>query len=179
MFKATRQSHGFTLIELMITLAIAAILAALAAPSFADIIKNSRMTTQYNELLASLSVARSEAVKRALTVTVCKSNNQSTPTCAGNWHDGWIVFADTNADGTFDADDDEVIRVHSVLSGDNTLSFARNRISYRSDGLATGFTGTFTLCDDRDNSSRKGLVVSNTGRVRQTIASDTLADCPS
>jgi type IV fimbrial biogenesis protein FimT len=162
----------------MITLAIAGILAALAVPSFADLIKNNRMTTQYNEFLASLSIARSEAIKRAITVTVCKSNDQSTPACAGDWHDGWVVFVDNDADGVFDVGVDEVIRVHSVLSGGNTLNFARDRISYRSDALATGFTGTFTLCDDRGDSSSKGLVVSNTGRVRQAIASDALASCP-
>lgn len=178
MFKAVRQLHGFTLIELMITLAIAAILAGLAAPSFADLIKNNRMTTQYNELLGSLSIARSEAIKRALTVTVCHSNDLSTPACTGEWQEGWLVFVDNNGDGVFDTGVDEVIRVHSVLSGGNTLNFARDRISYQSDALATGFTGTFTLCDDRGDSSSKGLVVSNTGRVRQATASDALASCP-
>lgn len=169
----------------MITLAIAAILAGLAAPSFADLIKNNRMTTQYNEFLASLSIARSEAIKRAITVTVCKSNDQVTPACAGNWQDGWLVFVDNNGDGVFDVGTDEVIRVHGVLSGGNSLSFnggsgseRGNKISYRSDALATGFTGTFTLCDDRGDPSSKGLVVSNTGRVRQAIASDVLTSCP-
>jgi len=179
MHKNRGKTSGFTLLELMVTLAIAAILASLAAPSFSDIIKNNRMTTQYNELLASLSVARSEAIKRGATVTVCKSIDQAS--CSGNWKDGWIIFVESNTTGgtagTVDSGED-ILRVHAALSGGNTLSFARNRVSYGSDALATGFTGTFILCDDRGDSARKGLLVSNTGRVRQAIASDTLASCP-
>jgi len=174
-----KTDSGFTLIELMIALAIVAILATLAAPSFRETIQNNRMTTQYNELLTSLSVARSEAIKRGTTVTVCKSNDQNTPLCGGNWQDGWLIFVDIGAsEGEYSAGE-ELIRVHGSLSGGNTLNFARDSVSYGSDALAVGAsTGTFTLCDDRGDSASKGLVVSNTGRVRQAIASDTLASCP-
>jgi len=173
MYKSLNKNTGFTIIELMITLAIAAILASIAAPSFSELIKNNRMTTQYNQLLGSLNLARSEAIKRANTVTICNSS----PTCGGNWHSGWIVFVDENNDGNFDVGE-ETIRVHSALSGNNTLSFARDYITYGSDALATGFTGTFTLCDDRGDSNSKGLRVSNSGRVRHATASDTLVACP-
>ena len=155
------------------TLVIAGILATLAAPSFVDVIKNNRMTTQYNDLLASLSLARSEAIKRGDSVTACKAANPTT--CGGNWHDGRVVFVDSNSVGVIDAGE-EIIRVYSSLSGSNTLSFPRNRVTYSSNGLATGFTGTFTLCDDRPIS--KGLIVSNTGRVRHAIPADVLAACP-
>jgi len=162
----------------MITLAIAAILSSLAAPSFTNMIKDNRMTTQFNELLTSMSLARSEAIKRGLPVTACKSDDQdAAPSCGGNWEDGWIVFVDNNSDGSIDAGE-EIIQMTSALSGGNTLNFGRNRVTYRADALAIGFTGTFTLCDDRKNSDRKGLVVSNTGRVRQAIAADALNNCP-
>jgi len=175
MYNGRQKMQGFTIIELMITLLLAGVLASIAAPSFRNVIQNNRMTTQYNDLLASLSLARSEAIKRGENVTACKASNPTT--CGGNWHNGRVIFVDNNDDGTIDAGE-EIIRVYSSLSGNNTLNFPRNRVTYSSNGLATGFTGTFTLCDDRGDSDRKGLVVSNTGRVRHAIAADVLAACP-
>ena len=170
MYQSTVKIQGFTIIELMVTLAIAAILVSLAAPSFKDIIQNNRMTTQYNELLASLSVARSEAIKRGEDVIALSSNGN-------NWEDGWTVFVDTDGDGAPSAA--ETIRVGATLSGNNTLRFPRDRITYASSGLGSGLiTGTFTLCDDRGNAEARGLVVSATGRVRHAIAADALAGCP-
>lgn len=158
----------------MITLAIAAILAALAVPSFSDIIKNSRLTTQINGLAASLNLARSESIKRAITVTLCKSNNQTT--CGGNWQDGWLVYEDINGNGAVDADD-TIIRINSALSNGNTLVFpGRNRVTYQADGFAIGYNSTFKLCGDRGYTKAKGLVVSPSGRVRAADSSD-LTSC--
>lgn len=168
---------GFTIIELMITLAVATILLGLAAPSFNDIIKDSRLTTQINGLSASLNLARSEAIKRSLTVTVCKSANGTA--CGGEWQQGWIVFVDNNGNGAVEAGnpDDTIIRVNSVLSTGNTLIFpGKNRVTYKADGFAIGYNSTFTLCDGRGITKSKGLVVSNSGRVRTANPSD-LTSC--
>ncbi|PHS71152.1 MAG: general secretion pathway protein GspH [Methylophaga sp.] len=162
---------GFTIIELMITLVIAGVLASIAAPSFSNIIKNNRMTTQYNELLASLSLARSEAVKQSENVIILSNNGAV-------WNDGWTIFIDADSDTVPDAN--EIIRVHGALSGGNILRFnsATNKITYIGSGLTKGGSnGTFTLCDDRGNSERKGLIISNTGRARHAVSSDTLAGC--
>jgi len=170
MHTATFKLQGFTIIELMITLVIAGILASIAAPSFIDVIQNNRMTTQYNEVLASLSLARSEAIKQGEDVIALSNNGTS-------WENGWTIFIDADSDGTVDAG--EELRVNAKLSGKNTLRFPRDRITYASTGLGSGLvTGTFTLCDDRGNSDRKGLVVSTTGRIRHAIPADALAACP-
>ena len=136
------------------------------------------MATQYNELLTSLSIARSEAIKRGSPLIVCKSNDLATPACGGDWHDGWLVFVDTNNDGVFKTgDSDELIRIHSALSGNNTLHYNRDKIKYSANGLAISSNGTFTFCDDRGDNGSKGLKINITGRARKAIDSDTLASC--
>jgi len=171
---------GFTLVEALVVLAIVAIVSNIAAPSFNNLIQNSRMTTQYNELLTYLSLSRSEAVKHNSTVTICKSDDFATPACGGEWHDGWLIFVDDDGDGVFDVGTDELIRVHAALSGDNTLDYSHSRITFSGDGMASGvFNGTFTLCDSRGNTGRKGMIVSTTGRTRYAVSDDILAACPS
>jgi type IV fimbrial biogenesis protein FimT len=167
---------GFTLVELMITIAIAAIILAIAVPSFTQVIKNNRMAGQINELVSSLNLARSEAVKRGLSVTVCKRNAAGTNcNAAGQWGHGWIVFSDVNNDGAFndDADaalceagEDCLLRVHEGVQGGNTLSYGGTRVAYDSRGFTMGFNGAFTLCDDRGATHARGRVLSNTGRLR-------------
>jgi type IV fimbrial biogenesis protein FimT len=169
---------GFTLIELIITLAVAAILLGLAAPSFTDMIKDNRLIAQTNEFTASLNLGRSEAIKRALTVTICKSDNQTS--CGGNWQGGWLVFEDVDGQGDLDSGTDTIIRVHAALSNGNTLvsnsSTTSNRITYDASGFAMNYNSTFTFCDDRGLSSAKGRVISPSGRIRVASASD-LTSC--
>ncbi len=174
MKKAANRQHGFTLIELMITIAIAVILMTVGIPSFSETIKNNRLTTEINELLTALNVGRSEAIKRGVSTTVCTGSVGAS--CGGNWEDGWVVFVDSNGDGTIDAG--EEIRVHDSLTPGTTIAFPRTSIVYSGQGFAVGFTGTFVLCDSRGVSKAKGLVVSNTGRVRTASSSElTTAGC--
>jgi len=174
MFTPTKTA-GFTIIELMVTLAVAAVLLSIATPNFRDLIQNNRLTTEINTLSASLNLAKSEAIKRGIPVTLCKSNDfDSSPSCvaAANWHDGWIVWADGDGDGALDAN--EVIRVVNGLTSGTTLEFAigKDDIVYSPTGFASGYNGTFRLCDDRGIDSAKGLVVSPSGRVRTASTSN-------
>jgi type IV fimbrial biogenesis protein FimT len=82
---------GFTLIELLITISIMAILLAVAVPSFQNVALSSKLTSQANNFVASVQLARSEAIKRNATVTLCASSDGST--CTGAWKDGWVVRA--------------------------------------------------------------------------------------
>jgi len=84
-----KRNNGFTLVELMVVIAIVAILAALAFPSFEGSMRSNRVATTTNEMLSSLSLARSEAVRNSAFSEVCASADGAT--CAGGWNDGWLV----------------------------------------------------------------------------------------
>lgn len=151
-------NKGFTMLELMITLSIAAILAATAVPSFQSLMAQSQLTTQTNELVASLHYARSEAVKRGMRVTVCTSSDGSACTNGSGWQNGWIIFSDAGTAGEIDGGD-EVLRVFPPLQGvalTASLNFS-NSISYLASGRSRGNgnllgNGSFTLCSqDKQN----------------------------
>lgn len=167
------RTSGLTLIELVITLSIAAILLAIAAPSFSAIIQNNRMVTQVNVLVAGLNLARSEAIKRGDNVTVCRSNDGSS--CSGNWVDGWIVFSDLDNDGNVDAGE-PVVRTYSSSNTAATLTSTRNRFTFNSEGYSVGFEGTFLFCDSRGDADRRGLALAGSGRVRVAGLAE-LASC--
>src|SRR5690606_39053909 len=90
----TRRSHGVTLIEMMVTLAVAAILLAAAVPSFTSLIQNNRAATQVNDFVTAVHAARGEAIKRGMPVTLCASNNQQGCNAGSTWSNGWVVFED-------------------------------------------------------------------------------------
>lgn len=181
-FQPLRWQQGFTLIELMVTISVLAILLAIAVPSFQGLVLSSRLVTTTNDLASALAIARSEAVKRATRVTVCKSANSgaASPVCSAgaNWQDGWIVFVDSGVAGTVDGTDaNNVLRVFqpSVNNGmavDGGVNFG-NWISYLASGVSQGngnlangtFTVDFASCPDPATNMARSVVVSPTGRV--------------
>lgn len=89
---------GFTLLELMTTLAVAGIMLAVGVPSYLTVVRNNRAATNANELVSALTVARSEAIRRGDRVSLCRSDDGAS--CGGTWEDGWIVFLDGAATDT-------------------------------------------------------------------------------
>ena len=164
------KTRGLTLIELLITLAIVGILLAGATPSMTEFIQNNRAVTQINELQASLSLARNEAIRRNNNITICRS--ATTLSCSGDWTNGWIVFVDDDFDGIVD-DGDEVLSVHGHLTGGNTLAFSQTRVIYANSGMArSGSNGTFVLCDARGTTNSMGIIVGVSGRPRLATSGD-------
>lgn len=98
-----RQVAGFTLLELMVTISIMAILLAVAVPSFQGSLRSNRVATTSNELLASLSLARSEGIKSTRGGGVCASANGTS--CGTDWNQGWMVWTEKDGDGVYDTDE--------------------------------------------------------------------------
>ncbi len=161
------KNSGFTLLELLITLAIIALVTAIAAPSMTAFVENDRLITQINTLTSHLNYARSEAVLRHTQIGVCSSSN--TTSCNGaDWNDGWLVFVDTNGDSSFTVGE-EVLKVQQTLEGSSTTltTTIGNTVVFDTRGFAPNMAGTFSLCDHRGVSELRSLSLSNTGRVRK------------
>ena len=172
-----KKQSGFTLIELLTTVIIIGVVLAIGVPSFREIIQNQRMGTQINELVSDLQYARSEAIKRNSTISTCMRNVAGTACIGGaSWLGGWLVFNDPNDNGTVDGGE-AILKVRGAINSMTSFDFSGGtRVRYDSQGFARGFAGTLTLCDTRGDTKRKGITVSNTGRVRRSVAAD-MASC--
>jgi type IV fimbrial biogenesis protein FimT len=172
--RAALPAPGFTLIELLMVLAVMAILAALATPSMARLVDSTRLTSASNGFLAAMYYARSEAIKRNGPVALCKSATGLGCAVTGGWEQGWIVFHDTNNNGTADAG--ELIVQHSQalpdgfkLSGNQNVA---GYISFTPSGrtrLVSGAfqAGTLTLCKaSGEEIGARQIVINNAGRAR-------------
>lgn len=170
---------GFSLLELMVTVAVLAITVTIALPSFTSTIQNNRLSTQANQFIAALQLTRSSAISRNQRITLCKSSDGSSCTTNGDWTQGWIIFVDNNSDATLDIGE-ELLRVQTSLDGNTTLNGetdVADYISYVASGasqLTNGDIqqGSLALCDERGFVSQsKGININSTGRPRTSEAS--------
>ena len=185
-----KKCSGVSLIELMITLSIAAILLALGAPSFMAMLNTNRLEARAGDFISSLNVARSEAVLRNTRTSMCKSSDGAS--CTGDWEEGWIVFVDDGENAGVVDGDEEVILVYGgfdhasyTLRGNSNVT---NRVSFSAQGYSLGFNGQLVLCFDEDQSGEgdfddengRVIIISSSGRIRKVDPSDgdvSLTDC--
>lgn len=176
-----KTSSGLTLIELLVAVVLFVILVALAAPNMQSFMRSNRLTAATNDLVASLNLARSAAVKRTTAVKICISNvaQDDCDTGTGNWENGWITFIDADNDNIIDSSE-KVLRVSRSLAGGTTIrspQFGTGiTITFKSDGSAsdgsTSVAGSFKICDEEANAKRaRGINISQTGLI--SAAKDT------
>lgn len=171
------QCLGFTLTELMVTVAIIGIIASLGVPSFQAVLQQNRASSTANELIAALNMARSEAIKRGQIVSLCKSSTISDeePSCSEDttWSSGWIVFVDADGDGSVD-DSDTRLKIGHASGNNTTLQETGDGESAYISYLPNGFIrwsdpdsadATLEICA---GSAKRTIDIGASGRVHIT-----------
>jgi type IV fimbrial biogenesis protein FimT len=172
---------GWTLIELMIALALGALLVSLAVPGYQDWIANYQLASRAEQLAGSLTLARSEAIKRGQRVTLCRAPDGWHCGDSAGWEAGWLVYVDMNGDGSITGDEPVLrsegaaatgIHVHGNRPVDDYVSFTGlGHARLQNGGLQMG---TFTIC--RRGLPARKVVLANSGRIRVEKSRDVCTD---
>ena len=177
------RSRGFTLIELMIAIALTGLLLSMAVPALDNFTTSARQTSAINDFVASMHMARSTAVTTNFRTTICPSSNGVNCETV-SWDDGWIVFADRDSDQAVD-NDEQIISSSDGFDGVDIQSAEFGQfLMYRPNGRAmtasaAGNSGQFTICDDRGSDKAKVIILDLSGRPRvsKTLANGSSPSC--
>jgi type IV fimbrial biogenesis protein FimT len=158
-------SSGFTLIEIMIALAVLSILGTLAVPGFINLLCDASRTNAVNAFIHSVFLARSEAIKRGEVVSICKSADGANCNDSGEWNGGWITFVNTDRDEPPQRDADESLIFVQEPWRDGRISSNRLAFSFRphTQGVVNG---TLVFCDRRGSAAARAVIISHVGRPR-------------
>lgn len=163
-------TRGFTLLELLITVTIAAVLLGIGIPAMEQMIRNQQLVATHNKLVAALLLARSESVKRQKPVILRNSGNL--------WSNGWTLFADENDNGEHDQGEQLLITSGPVPKGIRVSANTplRQYVRYVPTGRTRMMSGAFqagtlTLCHEDGLQPLRQLIISATGRMRTTKGS--------
>lgn len=158
---------GFTLLELMTAIAVLAVLMGIGVPAFTSIMRNSQIAAESGNLVAALTLARSEALKRGVRVSVCGAAGANVCAAPANWSNGWIVFVDDfGAIGTIDPNDEPLqswtapangVVVNTAAQSVTFTRTARAELEASFNVLKAGCTGTQQRQIDVKFSGRVGL----------------------
>lgn len=170
MRRITTRQGGFTMAELLTTLALTGITASLAVPSLQSVMRESRQADAANAIIASLHSARSGALTRNTIVTICASEQGSTCETTA-WERGWIVFVDDNRDGQRQIEE-PLIDTAAGAAGVSMRSIdAGGILSFRGNGQLSGLpdnasTVQITICDARGADAARAVIINATGNPR-------------
>ncbi|WP_283254759.1 GspH/FimT family pseudopilin [Luteimonas galliterrae] len=156
------RAKGFTLVELMTVIAIVAILAVIALPSFQGSLRSNRVATKTNEVLASVALARTEAIRSRSRGVVCTSADGGS--CGGDWNSGWLVWSDLDNSGTVNGDE-AVVR---YVEGNPKLLVAGSAalIAFDGRGRAVGGQQTVAVRPDDVEEPARCITIGATGQTR-------------
>lgn len=168
--------RGFTIIDLLITLAIAGTLLGAGLPSFQDFIAKHRTTFAINKMVGVIHFARMNSITRGNTVTICPRLDSLD--CGKDWSQGTIVFTDNDSNGKLE-NDEEILRIFERFNNSGKgkwVSFGSNNyLRYRADGSTIGQNGSFTYCPTDGNAKyAHQIIINRTGRAR--LAPDSNGD---
>lgn len=175
-------SAGVTLVELLVTLAVLAIVLALGAPQLGSFLTNRAVVAHTSLFASDLRFARSEALKRGQTVTLCAAATITPPACTNapgdaGFANGWIVFADPNANGTID-DTDTVLRIQQPVT-DRMASITSGQYAFSFVNIGITLSGAANLTFTPKGSSQdvtaysRAVCVARTGRAKVMPAGQT------
>jgi type IV fimbrial biogenesis protein FimT len=165
------RARGFTIVELVIALGLAALLAAAAVPAFHDWVSAYQLANYARHLAESMTRARTEAIRRAHRVNLCKSPDREQCAGLGSWEGGFLMYVDINHDGRIDAGE-PVLEIEGRAPPGITITAngpLDDYVSYTSIGHARMLNGalqmgTFTVC--KRGQPALHVVLANSGRVR-------------
>lgn len=160
----TRQT-GLTLIELLLTMAILAILMTVAVPGFAELVLDTRMTAAVNRFVHDIHLAKQSAHRRLQPVALCKSPDGRQCVHDGEWHEGWLVFVNLDRDRPPHVDAGEPILAANPAFESGTITANRHDFVFRAFEVRST-NGTLTFCDRRGSAAARAVIVSYTGRPR-------------
>lgn len=169
----SRTPRGFTLIELMVTVAVTVILLAVAVPSYINFMRSNKLSTNVNSFMQALQSARLEARGRG--ATLCPSTDQKKCDSA-DWRVGWIIFSDYNVDGAFNGND-EILRAGEAFPPGFTITTDTTKVTFGSQGFSipAGATHSFEICVGSTGKAAGRLVIVN---VAGSPASAPFDSCP-
>lgn len=169
-----RRDRGFSVVELIVVMSIAAILMTVAAPSMGIFVRNNRLQAQALDLMRMMHLARSEAVKRKTRVVLCRSADPgaAVPACGGvanTWTTGYLAFASGDGNSTYEAATDELLRIGMPAGNGLTVvtnSTSNNNLEFNFDGTTneSGGIARFAICDPRGGSFGRQIDVTPVGR---------------
>ena len=167
---------GITIVELVVSLAVVSIVVTTGVPAFSNFIQTNRVSESAFDVLGTINLARTEAVKRRTRVVLCRSGNPaaSTPSCGGSantWTTGWLIFASGDSNNTYEAGTDTLLGTGTLHSSNVTVitnSTSNRNLEYNSDGTTneSGGTARFAVCDKRGGNFGRQIEIPPHGRPK-------------